>query len=425
MKQSEQIAIEVWADWAGLDKPSLVGVLYAAPARGKEIFSFEYDADWLRSGQVKQLDPNLQLLSGPQYPSSGKENFGVFLDSAPDRWGRMLMDRRESIEARQEGRPRKTLRESDYLLGVFDGHRMGGLRYRLDPNGPFVDDNVDLASPPWASLRDLEYASLQVEQEDLRDTPEYAKWLRMLIAPGGSLGGARPKAGVRDERNGIWIAKFPSRNDEYDLGLWEHVVYELARQAGIECVESMARTFNTKQHTFLIKRFDRTPSGKRIHFASAMTLLGRSDGDDASSGASYLELVELILRQGAMPNDDLRELWKRIVFSICVSNTDDHLRNHGFLLQREGWKLSPAYDINPNPTGYGLKLNINEHENALDLELPLEVCQYFRIKKNDAKAIIGQITAVVRGWRSLASKLGISPTQQERMESAFRAADEA
>jgi serine/threonine-protein kinase HipA len=422
MKIPTQRGIEVWADWEALGQPTRLGTLTATLARGREIFAFAYDPAWLKSGQAQVLDPALRLFSGPQYPSGGRMNFGMFLDSAPDRWGRLLMDRREAQAARDEERVRQTLRESDYLLGVYDGHRMGALRFRTDPEGPFLDDNREFASPPWTSLRELEHASLEIEGQGAEKDPRYRKWLRMLIAPGGSLGGARPKAGVVDTQGHLWIAKFPSRGDTLDWGAWELVVHRLAGQAGIMVSEGDARTFNTRRHTFLTKRFDRTAVGGRVHFASAMTLLARRDGDDASTGASYLELAEFLMKQGAHPDRDLEQLWRRIVFFICVSNADDHLRNHGFLLAREGWALSPAFDMNPDPDADGLKLNISDVENAQDLNLALEVADYFRVHGKRARAIVDEVIAVVKEWRPLAGSLRISSDEIERMEPAFRVA---
>jgi serine/threonine-protein kinase HipA len=423
MRQTGQRTIEVWADWAQLGKPACVGVLNATPARGKEVFSFAYDAAWLKNGHWLTLDPALQLYTGPQFQEQDKPNFGLFLDSSPDRWGRKLMDRREAQAIRQEGRPARVLLESDYLLGVYDAHRMGGLRFRTDPGGPFLDDIEQYASPPWTSLRELEHACTQIERQDAQNDPSYSDWLRILIAPGGSLGGARPKAGVVDEHGNLWIAKFPSSKDDYDVGAWEYLVCLLGWQAGIECANATTRKFASRNSTFLTKRFDRTDNGQRLHFASAMTLLGRTDGDDASTGASYLEMAELIVRQGASPNRDLQQLWRRIVFSVCVTNTDDHLRNHGFLLDDSGWRLSPAYDINPVPVGYGLTLNINETDNALDLDLAMEVHGHFRLSKRDAEEAVDQIVAAVKNWRSVASTIQIVRSEQDRMQGAFAVAE--
>jgi len=423
MKQTEQRDIEVYADWAGLEQPVRMGVLYVSPARAKEVFSFEYDPQWLQREDAQSLDPSLLLFTGPQYPAAEKPNFGLFLDSSPDRWGRVLMDRREAQASRTEGRPRRPLRESDYLLGVYDGHRMGALRFRLDPEGAFLDDNRELASPPWTSLRDLEYASLQIERQDAEKDPGYSAWLKMLIAPGGSLGGARPKASVLDEQGHLWIAKFPSRKDDHDLGAWEYLTHQLSRAAGIVTADANMRAFNTDYHTFLTRRFDRTDMGQRLHFASAMTLLDHKDGEDASTGVSYLEMAEFLIRYGAHTNRDLEQLWRRIVFSICISNTDDHLRNHGFLLEPGGWSLSPAYDMNPAPDGYGLKLNISDSDNAQDLDLAREVAPYFRIDTPKTEAIIKEIVTIVKGWRDAATRIGIPPRDHDRMEQAFRIAD--
>ncbi len=409
--------IQVYAHWQGLQEPSPMGVLSVSPAKGKESFSFQYADAWLKSGFSQMIDPDLQLYSGSYYPRDDKPNFGVFLDSCPDRWGRVLMQRREAAIAKQEGRAFRKLLESDFLLGVYDGHRMGALRFKLDDNGPFLNDNKGMAAPHWTSLRELEQASLKFE-EDNTDDPEYFKWVTMLIAPGSSLGGARPKASVIDAHNNLWIAKFPSRNDDKDVAAWEMVANQLAIRAGISVAEGTILQFNNKYHTYLTKRFDRTTTGERIHFASAMTLLGHIDGENAS-GASYLELMEFISRHGAAVEKDLEELWRRIVFSICVKNTDDHLRNHGFLLTEKGWLLSPAYDINPNEYGKGLSLNITNADNSLDLDLAMEVADYFRLSDDKASQIIQEISNVVKDWRKVAAKYKISNAEQERISAAF------
>lgn len=420
MNKSKQRQIEVHAHWVGLAEPTLVGILHATTVRGKEVFSFEYDHNWLSSSYAQALDPALQLFSGHQYAPTAQDNFGVFLDSSPDRWGRFLMKRREAQLAREENCDERRLMESDYLLGVYDEHRMGALRFRTDPDGPFLDNNKELASPPWTSLRELEHASLEIEKDDAEKNPSYSKWLKMLIAPGGSLGGARPKAGVVGEHNQLWIAKFPSNNDDHDIGAWEMLAYKLAKRAGIVMSDAKIERFNSHHHTFLSKRFDRTSRGERIHFASAMTLLQRSDGDDASNGASYLELAEFITRHGAQPDQDLEQLWRRIVFYICISNVDDHLRNHGFILQPNGWALSPAFDINPVASGDGLKLNISETDNSQDLELTKKVAEHFRVKPDKADKIIREIVKVVKGWRDEANYFHIADREQDRMAQAFR-----
>ncbi len=417
---SEKKKIYVYADWVELEISTLIGILSVELLRGKEIFSFEYTEEWLRSNNTQILDPDLGLYSGVQYLRYEKSNFGLFLDSSPDRWGRVLMKRREAVFAQSEKRSVRTLHESDFLLGVYDLHRMGALRFKLDPDGIFLDNNKDYSAPPWTSIRELEHASLELERNIEQGNPNLLKWLNILIAPGSSLGGARPKASIQHTDGSLWIAKFPSDNDEMDIGGWEVVVNELAQKAGIIMAEAIAKKYNSKKHTYLTKRFDRTVDGKRIHFSSAMTLLGYTDGVGAEEGVSYLELVEFIVQHGANVKEDLTELFRRIVFSIAVSNTDDHLRNHGFILTKQGWILSPAYDINPNPYGTGLKLNISEEDNSLDFDLALSVAPYFRLTEQEAIDIIKNIKLVVSKWEEIAIKYQISKSERDMMSVAFR-----
>jgi serine/threonine-protein kinase HipA len=411
--------IYVYAHWVGMKEPVLMGELKAEFARGKEIFSFSYAKDWLKSSLSQILDPELLFYSGSQYAGDEKSNFGVFLDSSPDRWGRILMKRREAATARSEGRTERTLRESDYLLGVFDGHRMGAIRFKEDPDGPFLNDNEILASPTWTSIKELEQISLRLEDENITDDPEYLKWLTMLVNPGSSLGGARPKASVLDDKKNLWIAKFPSKTDIKDIGGWEMVVNELARNAGLNVAISKIQKFSSRFYTFLTKRFDSTDTGERIHYASAMTMLGYKDGDSFHEGVSYLEIVDFLTNNGANIDSDLKELWSRIVFNIFISNTDDHLRNHGFILTDKGWILSPAYDINPNEDGTGLSLNIDLDDNSLSLDLPLKVLEYFRLDKEDGLIIIDHIRKVVSDWRRIANKYQLPKSEQEIMAKVF------
>ncbi|MEA5259551.1 HipA domain-containing protein [Arcicella aquatica] len=411
--------ITVFTDWESSEIPQLMGELSATQIRGKEIFAFEYDKQWLKVNEyLFSLDPDLALYSGKQYLNDTKSNFGIFMDSSPDRWGRLLMRRREAAMARLEGRKEQLLFETDYLLGVYDQHRMGAIRFKESIEGPFLNDNRAMAAPPFTSLRELEQASLQLEKDDSVDNPDYLKWLNMLIAPGSSLGGARPKASIVDTNKHLWIAKFPSNFDNRDTAAWEMVIYELAQKSGIQMSEAMIQKFSGHHHTFLTKRFDRVNS-KRIHFASAMTLLGYTDGTDFQDGVSYLHLAEFIMRNGSNVEGDLEQLWRRIVFNICVSNTDDHLRNHGFLLTKKGWELSPAFDINPIETGTGLKLNISENDNALDTNLALEVAIFFRLKQERAKQIIEEIKRAVAEWKTIATKYKISRNEQEMISRAF------
>ena len=410
----------VYADWIGLSEPTLMGLLHVISSRGKEIFSFTYEKQWLNHHATHTIDPALQLFQGAQYPLSDQENFGVFLDSSPDRWGRFLINRREAQRARDENRSERNLLPSDYLLGVYDEYRMGALRFKTDVNDVFLDNNRSIAAPPWTELRAIESACLAIEKKDAEKKSQYEKWLNMLIAPGGSLGGARPKACVLDKLQHPWIAKFPRQNDDHDMGAWEMLVHRLAQHAKIIVPDAKIEKFNSRHHTFLSKRFDRQKS-KRIHFASAMTLLNRHDGDDASTGASYLELAEFIIQFGAHVEKDLEQLWRRIVFNICVSNVDDHLRNHGFIFDPgNGWILSPAYDMNAVADGDGLKLNISETDNSQDLTLAKSVAGVFRISLSNANSIISEVVQSVKQWRLEAKKLNISQAEQDEMAGAFK-----
>jgi serine/threonine-protein kinase HipA len=399
----------------------MIGTLNVVRTKGHGVFSFKYNKEWIKNGKAQGLDPDLQFYTGPQYLSKDKSNFGIFMDSSPDRWGKELMRRREAILARQQERKPKTLFEEDYLLGVYDLHRMGGLRFKISGSDNFQHEDQGLAAPPWTSLRELEHASLEFENDMLQDE-QALQWINMLIAPGASLGGARPKASVTDEQGHLWIAKFPSVKDTTNVGAWEMLVAELAADNNINIAQSIIKKFNSKYNTFLSKRFDRTNDGNRLHFASAMTLLGKADGADAMTGVSYLDVVQFIMERGAAPNPDLEQLWRRIVFSIAIKNTDDHLRNHGFLLTESGWRLSPAYDINPVYFGTGLSLNISSDDNSLDFDLALSVAEYFRLTGSKARSIVTQAKETVSKWTALANKYQIPRQEQEQMSVAFELA---
>jgi serine/threonine-protein kinase HipA len=404
----------IFYDDAYTPKPELIGTLESQLLRGKEVFSFEFSEEWLQSTRCRMLDPELQLYAGRQYLMDGKSNFGIFLDSTPDRWGRVLMERRESIRAEREQRVRKILYETDFLLGVHDETRMGALRIKSDICGDFLDNDMQWSAPPITSLAELEQASWALEQDD---TPQMRKWLQILLAPGSSLGGARPKANVRNTDGRLWIAKFPSRNDKANIGAWEALTMELAQRCGIRVAPFAVKYMNNKHAIFLTQRFDRDEQGRRVHFTSAMTMLGYNDGE--SQGASYLELADWISRYCCSVEDNLLELFKRIVFNIAVSNCDDHLRNHGFILTRNGWTLSPAYDLNPQHYGMGLSLNINEKDNRLDYDLAMEVAPYFGLSIEQAKAIVDKTMNIVASWRQLANAYHIPREEQEQMASAF------
>jgi serine/threonine-protein kinase HipA len=415
MAQTEK-TIYVYENWRTED-PSLIGLLKASYSRGQETFSFEYTTEWLDSVKSSySLDPDLNLYRGRQYAPSDKHLFGLFTDSCPDRWGRLLMKRKEAIDARKEDRKPRTLTESDFLLGVYDESRMGALRFSLEEGGEFLSNEKDYTTPPWIKLRTLENASIAFEKDE-RGFEE--KWLNELLAPGSSLGGARPKASVQAVDGSLWIAKFPSRNDEYNSGAWEKVVHDLARLCSLNVPESKLETFSKNGSTFLVKRFDRD-GRRRIHYASAMTLIGKTDGASAADGTSYLDLAAFIRANGADPKQDLMELWKRIVFNMAVSNTDDHLRNHGFILTPAGWRLSPLFDVNPVPSGDRLSLNVSEFDNSIDLSLAIEVAEYFGLTKDESVNVSADLCETVKNnWVRIAGTYGISRDSVEYMRPAF------
>ena len=407
-------AIYVFADFRPFHN-ELIGTIFVSQTRGKEFYSFEYDLSWLEN-QHRMLDPDLQLYKGRQYINDDKNIFGIFADSCPDRWGRRLMNRKEELRARKaEEKPRKLL-ESDYLLGVYDEARMGGLRFKTDLNGEFLSNDEEYATPPWTSLRELEQASIAFENDD---TGLNEKWLKQLLAPGSSLGGARPKASVMAPDGSLWIAKFPSKHDDFNSGAWEMVVHDLALMCGLNVPEAKIDKFSKLGTTFLVKRFDRVGE-QRIHFSSAMTMLGKKDGANATDGSSYLEIVSFLKANGAKPKRDLRELWKRIVFSMAVSNTDDHFRNHGFVLSDEGWELSPLYDVNPDIFGEYLSLNVDSDNSSIDFDLAIDAAPFYGIEEQAMELVVNIKNVVRNNWQLLAKKYGISRGEMDRMRPAFR-----
>lgn len=412
--KSTKVDILVYADWIELKEPQLMGVLSAHYGKGRKSFSFEYTKEWIESvGQIS-IDPDLQFFGGPQYPDK-KENFGVFLDSMPDTWGRTLMKRKVIQEAKENGEKEKKLYDLDFLLGVYDQTRMGALRFKTSADENFLDDDASNPTPPWSSLRELEAAVNSFEKDD---ESNMKKLLSLLVVPGSSLGGARPKANVLDGNGNLWIAKFPSKNDTVDKAAWEYLAYRLAINAGINMSETKIQKLSSDYHTFFTKRFDRIGEG-RIHFSSAMTMTGNNEDILKDTTASYLEIVDFIEIAGADIKNNLEQLWRRIVFNICISNTDDHLRNHGFLLTSKGWILSPAYDLNPSVDKDGLALNIDMDNNSLDIDLAKEVGKYFRLDGKEMDDIIHEVISAVKEWENIASEIGISRSEQELMQSAF------
>lgn len=409
----------VFADFDWLDKPELVGELCYEKLRGSESYAFRFDDNWLKFHAGIKLSEDINNYPGLQYTQPGNDIFGCFSDALPDRWGRTLLKRREQIQASEEKRAVRNLSSFDYLMGIDDFSRMGGFRLKRELDGDFINVSPSLKIPPLTELRQLVLASQEVEKSEENDVLPEKKWIAQLIQPGTSLGGARPKAGVLDDSGNLCIAKFPSRKDDYDTGLWEHFSHLLARKAGIYAAQTKVLSGLGKYHTLLSKRFDRTDEGKRIHFASSMSLIGLRDGDNAQGGYGYLNIVDFILQSCCDVEKNLQELYRRVAFNICIGNSDDHFRNHGFLLTPRGWTLSPAYDMNPTLNEYQ-SLLINESSNKADIRTLLESCESYMIKKEVAENIIRQVQAAVAGWENLAVLLQIPAREVTMFKDRFK-----
>lgn len=405
----------VYADFDWLDEPMLVGELGYESLRGSDSYAFKFDNDWLRQYGSLFLSADINNYPGQQYTQPGQDIFGCFSDALPDRWGRLLLNRREQILAAEERRPIRRLSSFDYLIGIDDFSRMGGFRFKTIPDGEFINCDSHLRIPPLADLRSLVAASMEIEKSEEQNRLPEMKWIQQLVHPGSSLGGARPKAGVRGTDGCLYVAKFPSRNDDYDVSLWEHLSHLLAKKAGVDAAETSVISTGGKYHALLSKRFDRTADGRRIHFASAMTLLGLTDGSDAQTGNGYLDIVDFILQNCCDVENNLRQLYRRLAFNIAIGNTDDHFRNHGFLFTPKGWTLSPAYDMNPTSNEYQ-SLLINSSTNKSDLNLLLESSEEYMIGKDEATKIIGEVTNAIKGWRRMAASLGIAKREMELLE---------
>lgn len=394
------------------EKTHKVGKLWFRQRGARQSASFEYEQDWLKHPEKFALDPALQLTEGTFHTASDQILFGAIGDSAPDRWGRALMRRAESARAKSEGETTRTLSEVDYLLGVNDEARQGALRFSLEDGGPYLTPKDKESIPPLIDLPRLLSAT-----ERYLDDDDTADDLKILLAPGSSLGGARPKASVRDQDGYLAIAKFPKKDDEFNVVVWEAVALMLAAKAGIKTAQWRLETIMDKP-VLILRRFDRQV-GKRIPFLSAMSMLGAKDNDSHS----YLEIAYALVQHGANPNSDLEELWRRIIFTVLISNTDNHLRNHGFLYERhKGWCLSPAYDVNPTPVELKARLlstTIDFDDPTASIDLAFSVIDDFRIKKTRAIDIREEVTLAVREWREVATQFGLSKKELDRMASAF------
>lgn len=396
--------VEVWLDDDALGGMTLVGHLTRSPSKTGDTVRFDYSQGWLEeAGPIAsfELDHELSLAGGAHYAHAGADQLsGVFLDCSPDRWGKMLMERREVIDARTMKRKARTLRGWDFLLGVNDESRMGALRLRDPASDRFLDAH-NLSAPPVTELRTLEAAADMVEHGD---DEQVANWILQLIAPGASLGGARPKAGFRDTDGTLWLAKFPAREDRRDVGQWEYLTFQLSLAAGISMPRARAFDLSSRGHTFAVQRFDRTTTSRRL-YTSAMTRLGRNE----SEGASYLDIVEAIETGGSSTRIEaqLVQLYRRVLFNVLVGNRDDHLRNHGFLREGNGWTLSPAFDVNPNPDKGEHVLTLDGGDASPDSSLVTATAAFYRLKPTAAAAIDREVREAVRGWDKKAKMLGL------------------
>lgn len=395
--------IYVYADFDFLDERELIGELSYERVRGNDHFAFEFSREWLKGHGDIILSGDVMNVRGPQYPREGNGVFAFVKDFFPDRWGRLLLNRRERIAAKEEGRPVRQLSNLDYLVGIEDLTRMGGIRYSKEENGDFINAEKKYSVPPLENLRALCDACLEIETAEERNELPEQRWLDQLVDPGSSLGGARPKANVVDIYGKLFVAKFPSKKDLDDTELIEHFAHIMARKAGINVPETRVIPINKNRHLLLSERFDRTPDGKRRHFASSMSLLGLSDGDGAVTGNGYLNIVDFILQGCTDVKQNLRELYRRVAFNVLFGNTDDHFRNHGFILTPKGWTLSPAYDINPSTQTYQCLL-INENTENSDVNVLQDSCESYMLDSTEASDIIFQVKDTIRDWQRIATE---------------------
>lgn len=405
--------LEVWLDVDFFTDPHRVGTL--AHDRGQVWFT--YSDGWLKHPSRFMLDPDLSLDAAPFFPKSETGNFGIFLDSSPDRWGQTLMKRREALEAKDTKRPARNLYAWDFLIGVQDKTRQGALRFRREGGNEFLGSHR-LAAPPVTSLKEIQAVAHELTNKRFDNLDALRRWLAVLVAPGASLGGARPKANFTEADGSLWIAKFPSRDDDRDVGAWERVAHSLAKAAGIVVPPAKAIRLGSEHHTFCVQRFDRR-GARRVFYASAMTLLRK----EQSEGSSYLELAQIIRTRGAKSTvtNDLEQLFRRVSFNVATSNKDDHLRNHGFILGPDGWRLAPAFDVNPIPDKYEHVLNIDDCDNRPSMASVLATSDWYGLDSGRAEQIVDEVVKAVKFWPQVARMSGIGAAEIELMSSAFDA----
>ena len=399
--------ITVYADFDFLASPQEIGILGYEHVRGKDHFVFEYSREWLKQHGGIMLSGDLMNVPSLQHPRGADSVFGFVKDSFPDRWGRLLLDRRERLMAQAEGRPVRALTNYDYLTGIEDYTRMGGIRYKGTDSDDYINACEKFLVPPIESLRALCDACYEIELAEERNELPEQRWLDQLIDPGTSLGGARPKANVVDTDGKLYVAKFPSKKDLENTELIEHFSHRLAAKAGIDVAQTRTIKISKDRHLLLSERFDRTGDGRRIHFASAMSLLGFDDGAGSNTGNGYLDIVDFILQGCVDVQQNLRELYRRVTFNVMFGNTDDHFRNHGFLLTPKGWTLSPAYDINPSTKTHQCLL-INLYTEQSDVTSLLQSSGSYMLSRQEAFEITDEVRNAIKDWRTTASELQIA-----------------
>lgn len=400
--------LQVWIDQGA--RTLLVGRLWLREKNERETATFRYDASWLRRARPFALSPSLPLGEGSFHSDEG--TFDPFRDSSPDRWGRKLMRHRERNRAREAKTKPRTLSEADFLLGVDDATRMGALRFRIADDEAFQSESASPV-PPLIELRKLLGATNRLERGRERKGD-----LELVLAPGGSLGGARPKATVLANDGRLSVAKFPWTQDDWSVVRWEAVALDLANTAGI-AVPTWKLVPVQANAVLLVDRFDRSPANFRIPFISAMTALQAKDHEEHS----YIEIVDALRQIGGAPEEDARQLWRRMVFNVLISNTDDHLRNHALLRDEGGWRLSPAYDMNPCPreiSGGRHVLALNEDDHSGELDIAMSVAEYFGLTRDEGATIASEVATATKRWRESAQERGIRRQELEEIASAFQ-----
>lgn len=395
--------LDVIASFDWMDKEEKVGSLGYEYLRGSDVFSFEFDKTWLKRYPKIDFGCDLRPYTGVQY-SQGNHIFGCFSDTLPDRWGRRLIDLRASLET--EGKASHTLSDWDYLKGVEDEMRMGGFRFQDPIDGSFISSTPSYSVPPAIHIDELLQAAKEIEKSEYKHLEPEKKWVQRLFQPGSSMGGARPKACVQSGGQ-LYLAKFPSINDDNNVSQWEHFAHLMAKECGITVAETQVIKAGTGQDILLSKRFDRTEDNKRIHMASSLTVLGLTDGDGQRNGKGYLDIVDFIISGGGNHIEaNLEELYKRVAFNICIGNTDDHFRNHAFLLGKDGWELSPAYDMNPtNSMFQALLIDANTNESSLNHLYNAH--ELYMLDETTARGIIMDVTRNMKYWESMAEDIGL------------------